>query len=93
MTDAGHEATTSVPPEPRAPRLPPRWVRRLVIGGAVAGTLTLALPSLLWALFRMRKPGGDSAVSGSAELSIEQEESGEEQAGSEGRKALGKSRR
>lgn len=79
MTDAGQPADdpSSVPSSPTAPRLPPRWVRRIAITGAVGLTLVVALPGLVWAILRRPRPGGDSTMKADAALSIEQEETGE----------------
>lgn len=97
MTDAGREATTSVPPSPCAPLgvqsaecrvqsgdrpnsalctlhsarpLPPRWVRKIVIGGAVAGAMALALPGLVWAL--AKRKGGKKGSEGVADTGGQQ---------------------
>ncbi len=72
MTDAGREADSSVPPEPRAPRLPPRWVRRIVIGGAVTISLLGAIPALVRLL--SRRPGTGATPEASLSLGIVAEE-------------------
>lgn len=68
MTDSERPAdVTSVSPLPAAPRLSPRWVRRIVIGGAVAGAMAVAVPGLVWALAKRRKPPARYDATSSAE--------------------------
>ena len=69
MNDAERPDVVPVTHEPAAP-LPPRWVRRLVIGGAVSVALVASVPAMLALLFRRRKPGGSPDVDARADVSV-----------------------